>query len=91
VHASSHLKDVCNEDDKPTFLNTPLEPSYEVFNTSTHDGDVDSTQDEVFQSAGVDLAPYPIYDIYDDEGMITPKHAKVLGVDEFPWDAYLYS
>jgi hypothetical protein len=85
AHASSHVEDVCNEDDKPTFLDTPLEPSYEVVNTSTHDGDVDSTQDEVFQSAGVDSAPYPIYDTYDDEGVIAPEHDKFWGWMSFLW------
>jgi hypothetical protein len=92
VHASSHVEDVCNEDDKPSFLDTPLEPAYEVVNISTHDGDVDSTQDEVFQSAGVDDSmPYPIYDTYDDEGVIAPEHDEFLGVDEFPLDVDLSS
>jgi hypothetical protein len=42
VHASIHVEDVCNEVDKTTTFNTPLELSYEADNTSAYDGHVDS-------------------------------------------------
>jgi hypothetical protein len=84
VHASSHVENVFDEDDNPAFHDMPLEPSYGVVNTSTHDRDVDSTQDEFFQSTSVDSTPYSTYDTYDDEGIIAPEHDEVLGVDEFP-------
>jgi hypothetical protein len=46
VHAFIHVEDVCNEVDKTTTFNTPLEISYKVDNTSEYDGHVDSTYDK---------------------------------------------
>jgi len=44
VHASTH--EVCNEVDKTSASNISLELSYEVENTSTCDGDIESTYDD---------------------------------------------
>jgi hypothetical protein len=46
VHASTHIEEVCNEVDKTSSFNTPLEPSYEADSTSAYDGHVDCTHDD---------------------------------------------
>jgi hypothetical protein len=81
VHASIQVEDMCNEVDKTTTSNTPLELSYETDNTSACDGHVESTYVEVFQSVS--------YDDYDDFGVLAPNHDKDLVWDEFPLDADL--
>jgi hypothetical protein len=92
VHASIHVEDVCNEVDKTTTFNTPLELSYEVDNTSAYDGHVDNTYDEVFQSDNDDdSTSYPRYDDYDDSGVLAPNHDKDLVLDKFPLDVDLIS
>jgi hypothetical protein len=46
VHASTHIGEVCNEVDKTSAFDTPLELSYETDNTSAYDGHVDYTHDD---------------------------------------------
>jgi hypothetical protein len=92
VHAAIHVKDLCNEVDKTTAFNTPLELSYEAANTSEYDGHVDSTYDEVFQSANDDDSTTHVSnDEYDDSGVLAPNHDKDLLLDKFPLDADLLS
>jgi len=46
VNAYTHVKEVCNEVEKTLASNLSLEISYEVDNTSTCDGQVESTNDD---------------------------------------------
>jgi hypothetical protein len=86
VHAPIHVEDVCNEVEKTTTSNTPLEISYEADNTNAYDSHVDGTYDEVFQSTNDDDSTYyPRYDDYDNSGVLAPNHDEYLVLDKFHW------
>jgi hypothetical protein len=85
LHASSHVEDVCNEDDDTITSSTPLALSYEAHNTSAHDGQVDGAYGEMSQSTNVeDSTSYLSSDAYDDEGVLAPKYDE----DSMPYPIY---
>ena len=92
MHAPIHVEDVCNEVDKTTTSNTPLEIAYEADNTSAYDSHVDNTYDEVFQSTNDYDSTYYLsnYEYYDS-GVLTPNHDKDLVLNKFPLHVDLLS
>lgn len=70
MHALIQVGNVCSEVEKTKAYSTPLEPSYEVDNTSNYDGQDETTYDKVPQSLSKGD--------YDDLGELALNHGKNL-------------
>jgi hypothetical protein len=80
-HASSHVEDVCIEEDQTTTYDTPLEITNEANDTSVLDG---CTYDEFFKSSKYeDPTSFHVYDV-DDERVRAPNY----DVDSVPYPIY---
>jgi hypothetical protein len=94
-HASSHVEDVCMEENQTTTYDTPLELTNEADDTSVLGGkDEDATScptyddyEKMFQSTDVeDSTSLLVYDAYDEGGssVIAPTHDE----DSTPYPIY---
>jgi hypothetical protein len=70
-HPSSHVEDMCVEEDRTTTYDTPLEPIDEADDNSVLDGYDADEEDVLAPNHDVDSVPY---DMYDVATMIVPVH-----------------